>query len=162
MGRWCETVVRRWAILRVTRWITRCSTASSHIMWFAFQMETKRFMRSLGPSRIANSTPMSGKPRTWKKRGGITPSNTRMPVGRNDECDQSGGGDGKARGLAFLAIVATTSPAARVGTGKAGVRARRGRGAFVGRRRLDPLDSLLLLAFICHCLNCGGTPAQLP
>lgn len=104
---------------------------------------------------------MSGKPRTWKKRGGITPSNTRMPVERNDGCDQSGGSDGKARGP-FLAIVATTSSAARERTGKARVRARRGRGVLVGRRRLDSLDSLLLLAFICHCLNCSGTPTQLP
>ena len=161
MGRRCETILCRWAILRVTRWIPRCSMASSHIMWFAFQTETKRLMRSIGSSRIGNSTPMGGKPRTWRKRGGTTPSNARMPVRRNSKWDQSGGGDGKARGP-FLSIVATTSLAARERTGKAGVRARRGRGVLVGRCRLGPLDSRLLLAFICHCLNCSGTRAQVP
>ena len=101
---------------------------------------------------------MSGKPRTWKKRGGITPIITQECLWRGTvNAISQGEATGKARGP-FLSIEATASLAAKERTGKAGVRARRGRGVLVGCCPLGPLDSRPLFAM--QCLNCSGTSAQ--
>jgi hypothetical protein len=144
------------------RWITRCPTGyDPNFVIDIPPTEPNRSMKPIGPPRVGTTTPLSGKPRTSRKRGGIPPSNTREPVEMNGGCDQPGTGGGNVR-KTFSPTVATASLATRERASKAGVCMRRGREALAGCRRLDTFDSRPLLAVIRHCVNCNGTLTQQP